>query len=700
MDKIIIPEYIKEFINKSKDNRGHLNFKKMKVNMTDDVKNWFENINKEINEFEITAEVVNYILKNNISTLNHCLTCGKIIDYEHNYCSVKCSKSNADIKEKIKKTCLEKYGVENPSQSDIIKKKKEETYFKHYGVKYFSQTNEFKQKCIDKSREKYGTDYPTQANEVKEKSKKTCLEKYGCEYSLQSKEVREKCKETMLEKYSVDNYNQSEDFKEKYKNTCLKKYGVEHYSKTDEFKKKVTETTNERYGTDYYTQTDEYKEKYKKTCEEKYGCGIINSFQSEEIKEKIKKTNLEKYGVDVASKSDIVKNKIKQTNLEKYGVTCNLSDEKTKEKIKKTNLEKYGYEIATKNKEVIKKSIKTQRNNYYDKFIKLLANKNISLEMEKKEYINADTLKYKCLKCNNIFEIDRTNPQTIYCPYCHKQPYSKKEKEVVEWIQSIYSGNIIENDREILNGKELDIYIPDKKLAIEFDGNYWHSAKIKEKEYHQEKTLACIEKGIKLIHIFEYDWDFNQEIIKSIVKSAFGIYDKRIYARKCIAKEISTDDYKNFLDINHLQCSINSSIRYGLYHQNELVSVIGFGKSRFKKDEIELHRFCCKLNYHIPGAFSKLIKHSGIDNFITYVDLAHFTGDGYKKIGFKELSVTEPNYKWISDDGTIVLNRFQTQKHKLAKLLKNYDKNLTEAENMELNCYFRIFDSGNLKLKY
>ena len=150
-----------------------------------------------------------------------------------------------------------------------------------------------------------------------------------------------------------------------------------------------------------------------------------------------------------------------------------------------------------------------------------------------------------------------------------------------------------------------------------------------------------------------------------------------------------------------MQGSINSSIRYGLYYDDELIAVIGFGKSRFKKDEIELHRFCCKLNYHIPGAFSKLIKHSNMNNFITYVDLAHFTGDGYKKIGFKELSVTEPNYKWISGDGTIVLNRFQTQKHKLEKLLgESYNSDLTETENMEMNGYAKIYDSGNMKVSY
>ena len=334
----------------------------------------------------------------------------------------------------------------------------------------------------------------------------------------------------------------------------------------------------------------------------------------------------------------------------------------------------------------------------YDVLFELLNRKNIALLMKKDEYVNDNILKFKCLKCNNNFETERKNAQDIFCPNCTKQLFSLKEKEVLDWLKSIYSGEIIENDRTILNGKELDIYIPEKKLAIEFNGDYWHSTKIKDKYYHQEKSLVCRNLGIRLIHIFEYEWINKRTICESIIKSALGIYDKIVYARQCAIEKINSCNYRNFLDENHLQGSINSSIRYGLYNRNELVSVIGFGKSRFKSGEIELHRFCCKLNYHIPGAFSKLIKHSRLNDFITYVDLAHFSGEGYKELGFKEISVTEPNYKWVK--GNTTLNRFATQKHKLSILLENYDENLTEAKNMTLNGYNQIFDSGNIKLKH
>ena len=197
-------------------------------------------------------------------------------------------------------------------------------------------------------------------------------------------------------------------------------------------------------------------------------------------------------------------------------------------------------------------------------------------------------------------------------------------------------------------------------------------------------------------------WAFNQEKIKSLIKSALGIFDVRLYARKCTIKEISSAEYKEFLELYHLQGAVNSSVRYGLFYKDELVSVIGFGKSRFKKGEIELHRYCVKAGYQIVGGFSKLIKHAckehQIKEFISYIDLAHFNGTGYKKAGFKKIEVTQPSYIYIRGDE--IKSRMQCQKHKLEAFLEEYDPNLSEYENMLLNDWDRVYDCGNLKVKY
>ena len=160
---------------------------------------------------------------------------------------------------------------------------------------------------------------------------------------------------------------------------------------------------------------------------------------------------------------------------------------------------------------------------------------------------------------------------------------------------------------------------------------------------------------------------------------------------------------KRSLELYHLQGPVKSSIRYGLFYQDELVAVIGFGQSRFKKGELELHRYCVKSDYQIIGGFSKLIKHScqenNIKEFVSFIDLAHYNGKGYKKIGFTKISVTKPSYVYVKGDQ--ILSRIYCQKYKLKKLLGDqYNPDYTESQNMTLAGYYKIFDSGNLKVKY
>lgn len=375
-----------------------------------------------------------------------------------------------------------------------------------------------------------------------------------------------------------------------------------------------------------------------------------------------------------------------------------------KEFSKKTSIgTKKAYEKmdAVKKEEMLKNRSRTRRSLFYDTYIDNLKKyTNLKLLDSKEEYINNSEHLYHCNSCNIDFKSKGINIQTVRCPNCINNTFSEEEKNLVKYIKTFYQGTIIENDRNILKPKELDIYIPEKKLAIEFNGTYWHSNElINDRFYHQNKSLSCKEKGIRLIHIFENEWYTRQEICKAIIKNALGIYEQKLNARSCNVKELSSKDYKTFLETNHLQGAVNSPVRYGLYFDNELVAVIGFGKSRFKKDETELHRFCCKINYSIRGAFSKLIKHSGVKNFVSYVDLSHFSGTGYHALHFKEIEITKPSYVWTNN--ALTLSRFSTQKHKLHKLLgERFDPDLTESENMRINGFFKIYDAGNLKMCY
>ena len=281
--------------------------------------------------------------------------------------------------------------------------------------------------------------------------------------------------------------------------------------------------------------------------------------------------------------------------------------------------------------------------------------------------------------------------------YTNTHTRSRVEDEIFKFIKSIYHGKVIHDDRSLIKPLELDIYIPDKKVAIEYNSVYYHSQL--GKEYHLMKTEKCLENGVRLIHIFEWEWLNNRDICESIIKSALGIYDDIIYARKCSIKEVPSHEARQFLDINHIQGKINSSYRLGLYFNDELVQLICLGKSRFKKDEIELLRMCTKLNTQVIGGFSRLIHHIPYMTIISYLDRSKFDGNGYKKVGFEVVSKSSPSWFYIKNDK--VMNRISAQKHKLQKLLGDkFDSNKTESQNMIDNGWLQVYDCGTIKMKY
>lgn len=286
------------------------------------------------------------------------------------------------------------------------------------------------------------------------------------------------------------------------------------------------------------------------------------------------------------------------------------------------------------------------------------------------------------------------------CPKCANVGPSKPEIEIQEFIQSIYDGQIILNDRNVIAPYELDIYLPDKNVAIEFDGLYWHSDKIKPKDYHINKTNLCREKGIQLFHIFENEWqdETKRAIWKSVIKNKLGFADNRIYARKCRIVEVNNREANAFCEHNHLQGECISSIRLGLEYEGKLVSLMTFGKARFSKDyDYELIRFCSLLNTVVIGGASKLLsyfrKHY-IGSIISYANLRWSDGNLYETLGFKFIRQSEPNYFYFR--GSEFKSRVAFQKHRLKDRLELFDSDKTEYENMIDNGYNRIYDCGNL----
>lgn len=293
-----------------------------------------------------------------------------------------------------------------------------------------------------------------------------------------------------------------------------------------------------------------------------------------------------------------------------------------------------------------------------------------------------------------------------------EKPYNI-DLEVYNELKSLIDEDSIKiHDRTVLKAlnQELDFYIPEKKLAIEVDGSYWHSQKLKDPKYHQNKSLECLNAGVRLIHIFEYEWvqDETREKIKQLLRNALSSNTQTVYDYECYIKEIDTDIEREFLNSYHLQGYASSSIKYGLYSQqdDELISIMTFGASRFNNQyQYELIRYCNKPQIRVIGGaeklFKRFIKDHNPEQIISYCSMSKFNGGVYSRLGFNRADrfITEPNYVWVpynfSNDKT-VLTRYQTQ----IKKLKDQGLDVyghTEDEIMQNRGYFKIYDSGNMR---
>ena len=437
-----------------------------------------------------------------------------------------------------------------------------------------------------------------------------------------------------------------------------------------------------------------------------------------------KKTCMSKYGVDVAFKAKEVQDKYKQTMINKYGANNPFLVEDIKHKSNQTIQDRYGYQYANQNpdiKDKISKSLKGReklRKNFIDvKWEKLMSYYEASgmKPLFDKEYIENNKLnhsfknkfKFQCDKCSEITEVFLSNGYLPSCKCSEYKGYSLVEDEIFLFLSEyIPREQILLNRRDILpNHLEIDIYIPSHNLAIEINGVYWHSESMgKYRDYHLYKTIKCGENNIDLIHILDYEWIYKKPIIQSIILNKIGKISNKIWARKCELKETKDINIvKSFLDNNHIQGYTHANHNLGLFYNNELVSLMTFSKNRFKKNsnELEMVRFCNKLNTNIIGGASKLFKfyqkNYNVNQIpiISFADRRFFKGDLYKTLGFDFDKNTSPSYIYWKDSK--VLNRMSCQKHKLNKLLDIFDPNKTEYENMLINGWRRVWDSGNSK---
>lgn len=511
-----------------------------------------------------------------------------------------------------------------------IEKKIMYKYYKSYGYSngdYFCKSCKLKKNNM----EKYGVKNVFQLESVKEKSKKTNMDKYGVEYITQSDDIKNIIKSNNIEKYGSYHHFKNVDILNKLKESNIDKYGVDNVSKLSEIKIKKAETCNKNHGVDCIFLDPNFITNHIQNNNQKYG--VDHYFKSEIGKEKISEANIKKYGVDNPSKNKSIGNKIKNSVIKTLHDRIYKSDDNIK------NID--------------------SENRMFDIF---------------------------CEDCNEIFRISyflfykRRETNTHICTKCNPidKHQSGLEIQLRLFIENNYDG-IIENNFK-LDGKELDIYLPELKLAFEFNGVYWHSEVFKEKNFHKVKTDLCNKSNIQLIHIWEDDWLYKKDIIKSMILNKLGKTQNKIFARKCEIREVNDINLiKDFLNNNHIQGFVVSTIKIGLFYNNELVSLMCFKKNN---NQYELNRFCSLLNYNIIGSSSKLFKYflsRYKGDIFTFSDNTYSDGSIYKSLNFSIKDILKPDYKYVVNGVRI---------HKF-----NFRKKNTDG-------IYRIYDAGKVKWIY
>lgn len=435
-------------------------------------------------------------------------------------------------------------------------------------------------------------------------------------------------------------------------------------------------------------------------------CGKSCAYLHGPKKESYEKTCLERYGVDHPMKTPEVISKIKVTNIQKYGEEFPMrwGSERWITSIE----EKFGVRAARHLPNVHEKTIQS----IAKKTTEFLPTRIKSLEALFD--VSCETDIDALGEVGRVYDIDFSWKHTCgksytsgisergirRCPSCSAGT-SQGEQAVGNFIRSL-GFDVVQRTKNIIAPREIDIWIPSKNLAIEFDGTYWHSAKFEGREKSMSKIKMCDDKGIRLITVQEHLWVNKPELVKSRLESILSLNTKKIPGRKTSIVEIGQETAKKFLAENHLQGSARASIYLGLFFDNELVEVATFGKPRWAKShDWELIRMATKVGFTVQGGASKLIsafrkKHDG--SLISYADRCWSTGNVYEKLGFKFMHHTAPSYWWIHHClGAYA--RYQTQKKKLPRLLgdlkKPFFQELSEEDNMRQAGFLPLFDRGN-----
>ena len=479
----------------------------------------------------------------------------------------------------------------------------------------------------------------------------------------------------------------------RYSNTCSHQCAnqlLKHLGKDQEIKTKIRKTNQEKYGCDNPLQNAAVKKQRLATMHSKYQAGAsprarqAASKRMQTLNQILPEILQEKYGVVNVQQIPEVRQRSRETLLANHNV-INPSQILYIQQQRQEDL-LINWQSLCKNVVI---------NQILDDVTTDLpfANKRISFiccTCHLNQTLPSETFKWR---------IREANTPCISCSGIKSG--SLEERDVAEFIEQ-QGFQIIRNARHVIAPKELDIWIPQTNIAIEYCGLYWHSeSQIADKNYHRNKWQLCQDKNIRLIQVFQDEWLHNGDLVKSRLLHILQKQQIKIHARKTKIIEISTKQARAFALQHHIQGPGTGNICLGLHYNDDLVAVMDFGKLSISKGQkhvpntYELTRFSS--SYPVPGGASKLFSYF-INKYqpqavYSYSDLRWNTGQLYKTLGFQFVTNTNPNYWYVR--GNKRHHRYSFRKDQLVKL--GYDATKTERQIMEELGYGVIWDCGHSK---
>lgn len=309
--------------------------------------------------------------------------------------------------------------------------------------------------------------------------------------------------------------------------------------------------------------------------------------------------------------------------------------------------------------------------------------------------------------CSNLYH--RTG-RLSGCPQCLQgKQTSEAEDEIARFVESLVgTGMVVRNDRTVLESdsgpnRELDIYVPSLRFAIEYNGVHWHTERLRGRDYHYWKYRTCESKGIRLLQVWSDDWTAHPDIIRDHIRVlCHDVSLERVNARSCTVAPVGVADMRAFMDANHIQGDAGGGSRLGLFDGAGRM-VAGMVCMTDSKGVMDVRRYSTLLGTLVRGGFSRLLKHAiqaapATRRVVTFSDNMVSDGGLYSRLGFHAERMLKPDYSYIDPVENVRHHKFN---YRIARFRRDpdleYHDGMSERELAALNGLERVYDAGKTR---